>query len=462
MQISYRRRLERLSAKVPSAGRLLDAILPREPYEQYRILGDTTVRCAAQHAQVQVETGERYGLSMETCERIFTEAIRALDDSQVSPLNRKLTDRLGEGPRDGWIWNEGCVADPFGKVLADLLQDEFGGVRPCSPDEGEMATLIKGVRLLKQLLPRSSGSALSHTHIVAIFPSAGLWRTRMSSSDFRLSGTVFLGRRVVGNPWLVAEHLYHEALHQQFYDFRAGHLLLKPDFVRKDAPLIHSPWSRPDVTRNSYWDVHRALAAFHVYVHLALLCVAVEQNAALTDEFGPVVMVGPRTAVARAHYLSEQIRKVAWDELGPAGQKFLEWFEAILDILNPSPPAPGADVHLLLDRYWHEATHLRTLAGDRYESAKGLMLALAEDEAQSARDVLAAIDHDMSAFDQAMVELSRQEPNERFISARWLIARTILEATPDDYRLSKSGIADGLVRQMVERSSKALQPVLDG
>ncbi|MFC1451234.1 hypothetical protein ABXK36_36235, partial [Bacillus cereus] len=84
------------------------------------------------------------------------------------------------------------------------------------------------------------------------------------------------------------------------------------------------------------------------------------------------------------------------------------------------------------------------------------------DEAQSARDVLAAIDHDMSAFDQAMVELSRQEPNERFISARWLIARTILEATPDDYRLSKSGIADGLVRQMVERSSKALQPVLDG
>lgn len=461
MHVSYRRRLDKLSVHLPVAGQLLEALHRLEPYGQYRVLGDTVVRCAVQHAQVQVETGTAYGLPLERCEEVFTETVRATREGRYAPLGSGLKNRVGADLHHGWIWDEQCAGSVFEQAFHYILQLDYGEERPCTPDADEVAVLREGARLLSLLLPESCRSALSHAHLVAVFPEIGAWRTRMSSSEFRISGTVFLSRRVLANPWTAAEHLYHEALHQQFYDIRAGHLLLQPGFVREGAPLIHSPWNRPDASRNSYWDIHRALAAFHVYVHLALLCTAAEQNVPVQNEFGPMQMVGRRTALVRAHYLGEQIRKVAWEELGSAGQRFVDWFESVLELLDDSPPAAGADVHLLLDRYWREATEVRSLPTEHSPEARDRLTILAADEVQRTRRVLTAMSENTSSFDEAMAGLSKHDLIEYFVLVRWLIATTILTASPKNFRLSESGIPDGLVRQMVEDSSEVLRQLLD-
>src|SRR5215217_353355 len=463
MHVSYRRRLDKLSVHMPVAGQLLEALHRLEPYGQYRILGDTVVRCAVQHGQVQAETATPYGLPLEQCEEVFTETVRAIREGRYAPLGSGLKNRVGPDPHHGWIWDEQGAGSVFEQAFHYILQIDYGEERPCTPDADEVAMLQRGARLLSLLLPQSCRSALSHAHLAAVFPEIGAWRTRLSSSEFRISGTVFLSRRLLTNPWRAAEHLYHEALHQQYYDIRAGHLLLQSGFARQGAPLIHSLWNRPDATRNSYWDIHRAVAAFHVYVHLALLCTAAEQNVPVQNEFGPVQMVGRRTALVRAHYLGEQIRKVAWEELGPAGKRFVDWFESVLELLDPSPPAPGADVHLLLDRYWGEARAVRSLPTEQLPQARDRLttLALAGDEVQRTRRILAAMSENTSSFDEAMAGLSKRDPIEYFVSVRWLIANTILTASPENFRLSESGIPDGLVRQMVEDSSEVLRPLLD-
>jgi hypothetical protein len=461
MHVSYRRRLDKLSVHVSAAGRLLEALHRLEPYGRYRVLGDTVVRCAVQHAQVQVETGAPYGLPLERCEEVFTETVRAVGEGRYAPLGSGLTSRIGTDLHHGWIWDEECAGSVFERGFHYLLRLDFGEDRPCTPDADEVAMLASGARLLSLLLPESCRSALSHTHLVVVFPQAGVWRSRVSSSEFRLSGTIFLSRRLLASPWTVAEHLYHEALHQQFYDIRAGHLLLQPGFNREGAPLIHSPWNRPTATRNSYWDIHRALAAFHVYAHLSLLCTAAEQNVAVQHEFGPVQLVGRRTALVRAHYLSEQLRKVAWEELGPAGQRLWDWFNTVLELLDSSPPAAGADVHLLLDRYWREGTEITAVPIEHYPESKDRLTTLAGEEVQRARSVLAAMGENTNSFDEALAGLSKHDPKEYFASVRSLIATTILVASPKSFRLSESGVPDGLVRQMVEDSSKVLQPLLD-
>jgi hypothetical protein len=343
-----------------------------------------------------------------------------------------------------------------------VVRDNYGDERPCTLDADELDVLAKGARLLGELLPLLSRSALSHAHLVTVFPEVGAWASRLSSSEFRISGTVFLSRRLLSNPWRVAEHLFHEALHQQIYDFRAGHSVLIPNFVREDAPTVHSLWNRPDSARGNYWDIHRALAALHVYVHLALLASAAEQGASqLVDEYGPVTLTGRRTSLARAHYLAEQIRELGWQELGPAGRQFLDWFSSVLELLDSSPPAPGAYVHLLLDRYWREARDIRSLPGDAGRRAElpGLLSKLTDEEVGRTRRVLDAMGEDVARFNEDVAAYSGQDPLTRFASVRTLIANTILNAAPRSFILSESKAPDEMVKQMVEQSSAILQPL---
>jgi hypothetical protein len=268
---------------------------------------------------------------------------------------------------------------------------------------------------------------------------------------------------LLSNPWLVAEHVFHESLHQQLYDFRQGHSLLVPNFVREGAPLIHSLWNRPDSARGNYWDVHRALAAFHVYFHLALLCTIAERRASeLEAEYGPVRLVGRRTALVRAHYLNEQIRALCWQELGEAGKRFMDWFSSILELLDPSPPAQGSYVHLLLDRYWREAREIESLSNNAEQPSDlpNQLMTLIEDEVKSARCTLTELNEELDQFNEALASFSNEKPATQFMSVRTLIAKTILDASPPSYRLSESKRPDEMVRQMVENSSEVLQPLL--
>jgi CubicO group peptidase (beta-lactamase class C family) len=220
--------------------------------------------------------------------------------------------------------------------------------------------LAKGAQLLGDLLPLLSCNVLSHVHLIAVYPPVGTWTGMASASEFRLSGAFFLNRLSLSNPFAVAEAIFHEALHHQMYDFRQGHSLLEPGFARKDAPRIHALWNLPDSKRGHYWNIHRALAAFHVYVHLALLCTVAEHRLhELEKVYGKLgSTTGRHKALARAQFLAEHIRKLCWQELGLAGKRFVDWFASVLDALDSSPPPKGSYVHLLLDRYRREGNEV--------------------------------------------------------------------------------------------------------
>lgn len=475
LHLSYRRRLANISKTLAGARRLNSVLDDCTPYGRYRVIGDTVVRCAVQHAYRQLDLGTPYGLPLEQCEEILGDTHLLTTRGAYGPLGYRLASRVCSRTRYPWIWDDERPEDVFVRAFRSIVEVNYGGL-PCSLTAEEIADVRRGVDLLTTLLPFSSKSALSHTHLLAVFAPTGSWSSRSSSSEYRISGTVFLSRRLLSSPWWIAEYLYHETLHQQLYDFRQGHSLLEPNFERDGAPTICSPWNVPGANHDNYWDVHRSLAAFHVYVHLALLAIAAERRA---HELEPIYgkqsglfrMTSTRTALSRAQYLGERIRESFWDELGTAGKRLVEWFGSVLEILDPSPPPKGSSIHLFLDRYGREAKEVEFLLTPNggVSDLTHQLLGLVQRESDTVRRILAMLDAypKLQAFNEVIgpkldeaSPLAREKPGTLFASARGIIFKTILGVSPDGYTLASTRVPDQLVIEMVEESSKALTMLL--
>ncbi|MFZ0494102.1 MAG: hypothetical protein WBE80_15665 [Methylocella sp.] len=457
LHFCLKRRLGKIAAHVAAAGELLAKVTNADTYTRYRILGNTVVRCAIQHLFNQIETGAQHGLPTEQCDEILREAINLIDEGALSAFEH--TNSIGPNAYHGRIWCDDEKDRVFSRALPDLVKLNYKTVI-CTPDTEEVAMLRRGTELLEVLWPQAK-SALSHAHCIAIFQPNGQWTSTASSSTFKLSGTIFLARRLISNPWWVAEHLFHEVLHQQLYDFRQAHTLLMPDFDRDGAPRVHSLWNVPF---GNNWDVHRALAAFHVYVYLAIFETVAERRAPeLEGIYGPVrgAIAGGRKALQRAHYLTEQLKATCWEELGAAGHRFVEFFDSVLDFIDDAPPPPGSFIHLLVDRYRNEARMIDSLLKNESRRADLLqpLAALTEDEVKTARKVLSAVkpDENLTSFNESIATLSREEFGSQFARIRALVAEAILHSSADGFRLSESQIADEILKTMVENSSERLR-----
>ena len=268
---------------------------------------------------------------------------------------------------------------------------------------GGSARLAKGARLLGALLPSCSRSVLGHTHVVVVVPHAGGWTRKGSCSDFRIGGTIFVNREMLHNPWWVADRLLHESLHQKLYDFRQTHSLLAGDLApessapKGNAAAVHAIWNPGGETRSNCWDTFRAVAAFHVYVHLAVFCAQAERRKEdLVKRFGETeasfpTMTKRREALERAQYLGRNIRGSCWQELGPAGRLLVDWLMAVLNAIDPTPPPPDSPyMHLLLHRYLMEA--LMLVNEKRSPEHTAHLPQLIDEEAGTMRRVLSAID----------------------------------------------------------------------
>jgi hypothetical protein len=287
----------------------------------------------------------------------------------------------------------------------------------------------------------------------------------------------------------VAEHFLHEALHQKLYDLRHGHSLLAPNFAREDAPRVWSPWNVPGANKSNYWDTHRAVAAFHVYVHLAHLSAIAEERAPeLEKVYGSLrhsksgMMTNSRKAMERAHYLGEKIQELCYEELGPAGKRLVEWLISVLDALDDSPPPANSYVHLLLDRYQVEALRAGTrikssLIETRPSAFEGeasissdvtqQLTKLAKREIESTRSVLSAVNAgaELSQFENTLDKYSDEELGRKFPQVRDLISKTILGLSQDGYRLKsaspESNATEEIVKQMIEESSGHLHRIFE-
>jgi predicted O-methyltransferase YrrM len=474
-QTSCKRRLEAISAGLPSAGRLLEA-LGRASEESVRcVTGTTVIRSAIQHAHTQVETGEDYGIPLADCDGIFADTALHLERGEAgTPFERGAgwLPRLGEQDYQPWIWREDHPDDVFGRSFRHLVRENYTDPL-CTPSEADLAALRRGEELLQALVPQLTRSALTHVQLVGVFPHTGAWKDKASSSQIRVGGSVFLGRTLMRSPWVVAEHLLHEALHQKLYDFRHGHNLLEPDFAKRGAPRVRSPWNPAGLNEANSWDTHRAFAAFHVYAQLTLLArVAEERSAELESEFGSSAgLIPSHKAFARAWYLGEQLRTTAWEVLGLAGRRMVEWLTAILEALEPAPPPEGARLHLVLDLYRREARRVGARLTEPDHSSPALLTTLAplaEKEIATARGALETTGAatQVEELDEAVDGLSAEELASRFGDVREVVAEVLLDASADGYVLApEPGLGEGpdaVVERMVLDSSERLHREMNG
>lgn len=473
MHICFKRRLEKIAARLPAASGLLNALSRADSTVQYRVLGDMTVRCAVQHALTQLDSDLDYGLPLTSCERIFEAAHTAIDSGGVNRSRLGLAELTRTSPSYSWICKKKRPGDMFDDVFSQafdfLIEDAYGeDARPCSIDADEFAIFEKGLRLLAELLPLSSRSALNHVQLITFMSPVGDWTGRMSASEYRLSGTVFLNRYVLDHHWRAAEHILHEALHQQLYDFRQAHSLFSVNDDRVGMPTIHTPWNVPG---NNQFDAFRAIAAFHVYTYLSLLSILAKRRAQeLRDEYGEqssqARMVAPHTCLARARHLRDQIKVSLLGELGPAGQRLVQWYSSVLDLLDSSPPPPGSTMHLYLDRYRVEARQILVLLNgeeDRSSLYEPLRM-LAEDEIRTACRVLEMLNakDEHATLDRALGAVFNQNDKKmEFGRVRGLISKTFMEIS-DGYRLSSNMESDNIIANMVDGSSDRLVALTGG
>ena len=492
LQVCYERRLTKISARLPAAGALLDALCRTDPYTRYRIIGDTVVRFAINDALRLIQTEEGHGLPLDHYEELFHAMVRCLKDNKFERTLLSGTPQIqcGEFALSVWAGQHFC-GPLFEQAFLSAVKERCGGLceaaaELCMPNADHLVMLSNGVNLLNDLLPLLTRSALRHTHLIALFPSRA-WKSAASLSQIWLSGTVFLGREFLQNPWWVAEHLLHESLHQRLYDFHQGHSFLTPDFSREDAPSVCSLWNVPGANKANCWDTHRAVAAFHVYVHLALLSAVAEQRAPeLEKVYGSPhanpAMIDSRKAIERAQYLGEKIRESCWQELGIAGKRLVEWLISVLNALDPLPPPKGCYTHLLLDRYQGEgwtvqqridaSSPVRTLSdgsegrGAASSTCIQELLELANGEIDSTRQILTEIGaaDDLTKFNHAINEYSYEELGTKFGQVRQCITKTILHLFSNGYRLKTSSDKENRVQEivtnMVEMSSADLHVIL--
>ena len=489
LQVTYQRRLSKISACLPIAEAVLDGLYRTDTYNRYRVIGDTVVRCAIDDALRKIETETRRGLTLGQGEEVFRAIVQYLEGGKSGgPLGfgSPKVNRLGREAYHGWIWREGHYGDSFDRVFKRTVQECCGQlcepeIALCTPTDEEVSMLEKGALLLGELLPLLAHSALRHTHLIAVFPSAA-WKGAASLSQFWLGGTIFLGREFIQSPWWVAEHLLHESLHQKLYDFHHGHSLLEPNFSREESPKVCSLWNVPGTNNSNLWDTHRAVAAFHVYVHLALLSRMAEERATELEKVygsapGKPGMINSRRAMERAHFLGEKIKELCWDELGLAGKRLIEWLISVLNALDPHPPPKGAFIHLLLDRYRGEAQmaerNAQSLINGRTESKIPIsphfahqLMSLVKDEIKSARCALSAVhaEDNLSRFNATIERYSDAEVGTKFSQVRALISEAIFDLCPNGYR-SQSFIpgwstAETVVKDMIEESSVKLQRIM--
>ncbi|MEU3073123.1 hypothetical protein [Streptomyces laurentii] len=484
MHLAFTRRLESLGNSVPSARHLLTVLQQADPPTGYRTLGDPLLRRAVQQLLTRREGAKpgRNPLTPHVSAQVIEAVARHVESGAANgPLQGESTAAqwLGDPSRTPWVWSPEQDHGFLGETFTRFVEHRFGAA-PAQPGENDLAMLRQGYRLLDELLPLTSRGALSHTHLIGITPGTGVWEGKASASQFTVTGIIFLNRELLQNPWWVAEHLLHEALHQKLYDFRHAHSMLVRDLddspnAPAEARRLVSLWNIPGLDgANNRWNAHRSMAAFHVYVHLALLCSLAEQNAPrLRDTYGPLDAPSPMTpgrkAFERARYLAENLRTECWDDLGLAGRRLADWLSAVLDAMDPTPPPAGSYLHLVLDRYLKEARRVRVAPAS--DDLATTLAALGRSEAETFRQVLSAVgakDHPGSPTTEPAPRPADDhdaghpaDHHAAFSDQRHHIADTLLRLAPNGYSLDSlcpppGPSADEMVRAMVETSSREL------
>jgi hypothetical protein len=95
---------------------LLIGLQGADPIRRHRLLQNTVVRCAVQHAHTQITTNSQYGLSLADCDKIFKHSDRCIQsENGGTPLEsgKNRISSIGVDLQYDWIWGEEHPNDVF-------------------------------------------------------------------------------------------------------------------------------------------------------------------------------------------------------------------------------------------------------------------------------------------------------------------------------------------------------------
>jgi predicted O-methyltransferase YrrM len=455
-------RLERAASRYISASDLLAATAGHDEDHLDLLFADTTLRCAIVQAHEETAAERREVIPTIDCDAIFAAAARFLESASTfrSPIQDGSLQPIGQGRHHGLVWSADHANDTFGRSFRTLITRQYGAL-PIAPSETQLEQLRIGAELLDELLPDLGPSAMAHAQIVTIVPSAGSFTGVGSSSQFHLGGVVFLSDHV-DNPWWVAEHLLHEALHQKLYDFRHAHSLVHLGYAEGGNRPVATPWNASRLLGKNRWNELRVFAGFHVYVHLVILSLIAQTRAEeLVDQYGPFQgMIHSRRAASRASYLETQLRESCWDKLDSGGRAMLEWLGRVLSVVNPDPNGMGSVLTHALDLYRREALGLQRSLGSPFEAVEDVSAldALALEDLAETRAILQDLGApvEMKRLDERLNSDGTGMHARAYPFIRSLIADSLESSTIDGYWLSADGSIDARACAMIERSSDQL------
>ena len=245
-------------------------------------------------------------------EELFAAVLRHLRDGTPglpTAAGSPLRVRARGASHDIALWDPDAPSSVFKRRFESVFYNPDPDLahfrRPC-PVFAE--AVERGCDLLVALLPELGVSALAHLRLIRVLRA----EAAIGFTHLMLASTSSFSMARMRTPWEAAEALLHEALH-----CKLGALVYSRDVWRRDGgpearSLVIRPfWRRSRSGDREEWHPHRAFAAFHVYVHLALFFARVERLEALpAGGFGAPpesFREGLRTALDRAGWLGRAL-----------------------------------------------------------------------------------------------------------------------------------------------------------
>jgi len=171
---------------------------------------------------------------------------------------------------------------------------------------------------LFKTVPYAASSALTHVSIAA-WARVETDDARMESGATRtIPGMIFLSVDDLTTPWRVAEAILHEATHEKLFDLYLTASVLGPEYNALTSPRIKVPWNESHELQSNEWPVDQALAALHVYAHLAVFAKA---SAGLNNAASDL----EERSIYRGSFLAEHLAEYADSTLGASGRRLIQW-----------------------------------------------------------------------------------------------------------------------------------------
>lgn len=239
------------------------------------------------------------------------------------------------GPRDSGLFpllwldpatESRSTEESLRTILDEATRNDLTGVRA----RGELLPVDDSLRqnyqaacdLLLELDASLTTSVLPHAK-ACLWVDVGTGEAAVESGSARtMPGVVLLSARYLTEPFPTARAILHEAAHCKLFDLYLTRPILPADDALLTEYRVPCPWNADTDLQSNRWPIDQALAAAHVYVHLARLDALAPED--LRPRYTP-------DSAGRAAYLLTALSDLPDECLGVDGWDLVAWLQGCLE-----------------------------------------------------------------------------------------------------------------------------------